>query len=187
MSLVFFPTHPLNSLDGLLLAFPFPPTISKFFNPIYWCDVLLGFLGLFLLFSLWLADTVDWLLVCASWLLLIFLILQPLYWPWYMLLPLTLALCASRGKTLLLAILLLVGSLFSYYCWLRELTWPGQALFILGFPCLAWGWYMFFTSTWELTLGKEEELTEVGQQDIQRPRPPWFSHPSWPSRPGKIR
>jgi hypothetical protein len=156
MSLVFFPTHPLNSLDGLLLAFPFPPTISKFFNPVYWCAVLLGFLGLFLLFSCWLADTIDWLLACASWLLLIFLILQPLYWPWYMLLPLALVLCSSRGKTLLLSILLLAGSLFSYYCWLRELIWPGQALLVLALPCLAWGWYMFFTSTWELTIGKDE-------------------------------
>jgi hypothetical protein len=187
LSLVFFPSHPVNSLDAMLLALPFPTTILKFFSPVYWCGVLLAFLGLFVLLSFWLADTVDWLLLCAGWLLLIFLIFQPLYWPWYMFLPLTLILCSAHGKTLLLVILLLAGALVSYYCWSRGLHWPGQGILVLGLPCLVWGWCMFFISTWKMTQRKADELAEVGEWAVQRPRPPWLSRPSWPSRPDKMR
>lgn len=187
MSLVFLPSHALNSLDSLLLSLPFLMAIAKLFNPVYWSEALLGFMGLFLLCSCWLADTVDGLLLCASWLLFIFLIFQPLYWPWYMLLPLTLVLCSAHGRTLLLAIFLLIGALFSYYCWSRVLDWDGQAILVLGLPCLLWGWCMLFLAAWQMMLRKEEALAEAYQQAAQRPRPPWLSRPSWSSRPDRIR
>jgi hypothetical protein len=187
LSLLFFPPHPLNSLDASLLALPFSQTILNFFNPVYWCAVLLGFLGLFLLLSFWLADTVDLLLLCGGWLLLIFFIFHPLYWPWYMFLPLALILCSAHGKTLMLAIFLLVGALVSYYCWSRGLYWQGQGMLVLGLPCLLWGWYMFLISTWKMTQRKAVALAETGEWTAHRPRAPWLSRPSWPSRPGKTR
>ncbi len=185
MALTFFPPHPLNSLDAMLLKLPLPQAILKLFNPVYWCSVLLGFLGLFLLFSFWLADTIDLLLVCASWVLLIFLTFQPLYWPWYVLLPLALILCSAHGKTLLLGIFLLIGALVNYYCWSSGLHWDGQAILVLGSPCLLWGWCMFFISTWKMTQ-RREELAMAQESGVQRPRSPWLSRPSWPSRPGKL-
>jgi hypothetical protein len=187
ISLLFFPPHPLNSLDASLLTLPFSKTILNFFNPVYWSAVLLGFLGLFLLLSFWLADTVDLLLLCAGWLLLIFFIFQPIYWPWYMFLPLALILCSAHGKTLMLAFFLLIGALVSYYCWSRGLYWQGQGLLVLGLPCLMWGWYMFLISTWKMTQRKAVELAEAREWTAQRPRSPWLSRPSWPSRPGKMR
>lgn len=186
LALLFFPAHAFNSLDSTLLSLPFPKPILSAFVPVYWCDVLLGVLGLFMLVSLWLADTIDWLLLCTGWLLLIFLIFQPLYWPWYVFLPLTLILCSAHGKTLLLAIFLLVGALVSYYCWSSELYWQGQGMLVLGLPCLMWGWCMFFISTWRMTQGKAVELAEASEWSARRPRPPWLSRPSWPSRPGKM-
>ena len=182
IALVFLPSHAQNSLESMLLALGVSSSISA-----YWPIVLLGFMGLFLLFSFWLADTVDWLLLCASWLVLIFLVFQPLYWPWYMILPLALVLCCVRSKTLLLTIFLLLGTLFSYYAWSRMLGWQGQALVVLGLPCLLWGWYIFLNSSWRMMRGNEEALAEAQQQVAQRPRSPWLSRPSWPSRPGRIR
>jgi hypothetical protein len=185
--LIFLPSHAQNSFDSMLRALPLSQAVLNIINPIYWGEVLLGFVGLFFLFIFWLADTVDWLLLSASWLLLIFVILLPVYWPWYMLLPLALVVCSAHSKTLLLAIFLLLGALLGYYYWFRDLTWQGQAIFVLGFPCLLWGWSVFFISTWQMRRAKEAALEEAQQQIARRPRPPWLSRPSWPSRQGRIR
>jgi hypothetical protein len=187
LSLVFLPSHALNSLDAMLLALPLPISTSNIFNPVVWSIILLSFMGLLLLFSFWLADTIALLLLCASWLLLIFLIFQPLYWPWYLLLPLALALCSMHGKTVLLTILLSIGALFSYYCWSRGLDWKVQGILVLGLPCLLWGWCIFLISTWRMMCGKQATLAEAREEAAQRPRSPWLSRPSWPSRTGKIR
>jgi hypothetical protein len=187
LALVFVPLHPLNSFDALLLDLSLPRNISTLFNPVYWSGALLGCIGLLLLFSFWLTDTVEWFLLCAGWLLLIFFILHPLYWPWFLLLPFAVVLCAAHGRTLLLAIFLLIGAFFSYYCWLRGFTWKEQGILTIGLPCLVWGWCVFLMSTWRMTRAKEKVLAETSQRLAQRPRPPWLSRPSWPSRQGKIR
>jgi len=187
LALVFFPLHPLNSFDAFLLDLPLSKTISTLLNPVYWSGALLGCIGLFLLFLFWLADTVEWFLLYVGWLLLFFFILHPLYWPWFLLLPLAVVLCSAHGRTLLLGIFLTIGAFFSYYCWSRGLTWKVQGILTIGLPCLVWGWCVFFMSTWKMTRAKEKVLAEASQQRALRPRPPWLSRPSWPSRQGKIR
>ena len=184
---VFLPLQALNSLDALLLGFSLPASLLHFFNPLYCSVAALVLVGLFLFFALWLTNTIDWLLLCMAWVFLLLLVLQPLYWSWYILVPLALVLCTTHEKTLLLGVFLLLGALVSYYCWLRALNWPGQVLLTVALPCLLWGWCMFFAVTWRMTRAQEEAIESARQEAVLRPRPPWLSRPSWPSRPARFK
>ena len=190
----FWPGSAVNSLDAALINLPVHllPAFSWLVVPQHWLLLAAITLGLLLLFGLWLIDTLEMALLFGSWMFLALFILFPAGWPWFLLIPLALALCCANGRTLLLAVLLLVGALVSYYCWLLNPIWQGQALLTIGLPVLLWGWLLFFTSTWQMTrAGNEPELPEAGQTALagksrqagRRRQGSGLSRPSLPSRP----
>lgn len=180
----FLPHSMLNSLDAAILTLPLsPPAIVQWMVlPQHWAMGALVLIGAFLLFSVWLVDTLALMLLCATWLALLLLLLEPVYWPWYLILPFTLALCSAHQRTQPLVMLLLFGALFSYYCWLWQPAWTGQAVVVIGLPFLLWGWLQCFAAIWHMTHDDEAEDKPV-KRGISRP--PWLSRPSWPSRVGR--
>ncbi len=171
----------VNSLDAALLHLSLSSTWLTI--PHNWSLCVLSLAGLFLLLGLWLADTLELVALFSSWLLLLLGVLLPTYWPEYLIAPLALSLCSTNGRTILLATLLSVASLLSYY-WLLTSTWTGQALVTLGLPLLLWGWILFFSSTWQTTHVQQEKkpIETRAQRFIDRSRPNWFSRPSRPGR-----
>ncbi len=185
----FLPGTAINSLDAAWRSLPIPvsPVILAAISPAHWAMVVLAFVGCVLLFALWFADTVELALLFSSWLLVLLLILMPIYWPWYVIPALALALCSTGRGARLLTVLLTMGALLSSFFLAGPASWSGQALLTVGLPFLLWGWLLFFTSTWQMT--RPEEAEEPEQQARRMPsfsRAPWLSHPSWPSRPGRI-
>lgn len=175
---IFLQDTSANSLDATLLNLP---TKSVWLvSPRHWSFVVLLIVGLLLLFGVWLADTLELVALFSSWVLLLLAVLLPIYWPWYLLLPFTLALCSTNPRTILLTILLLAASLLSYY-WSLTSVWPGQALASVGLPLLLWGWILFFSATWQMTHAQGEVKPEVVKPRASlRSRPSWFSRPSRP-------
>ena len=180
----FLPHSMLNSLDAAILTLPLslPVMMQWMVMPQHWAMGALVLIGIFLLFSVWLVDTLALMLLCASWLSLFLLLLEPVYWPWYLIPPLALTLCSAHQRTQQFVMLLLFGALFSYYCWLWQPAWTGQALVAVGLPFLLWGWLQCFASIWHMTHNDEAEDKPV-KRGISRP--PWLSRPSWPSRAGR--
>ncbi|GAC1423932.1 MAG: hypothetical protein PVS3B3_25420 [Ktedonobacteraceae bacterium] len=171
----------VNSIDAALLNLPVP--LAWLTSPHQWSFFVLSLASIFLLLGLWLADTLELVVLFSSWLLLILGVLLPIYWPWYIIAPLVLALCSTNRRTILLAMLLSVASLLSYY-WLLTSTWTGQALVTIGMPLLIWGWILFFSSTWRMTHVQEarKPVEARMQRFTDRSRPAWFSRPSRPGR-----
>jgi hypothetical protein len=149
----------INSLDAALLNLPvqMPGTLAWLLAPRHWSLLALAVVALFSLFSCWLSHTVKLFGLCLSWLFLLLLLLMPVYWPWYVLLPLALALCSTSRGTIQLAILLSLGGLFCYYFWLWQPVWAGQALLTVGFLFVVWGWVLFFSKTWQRKQREDEE------------------------------
>jgi len=172
---------PVNSLDAALLHLPVASAWLT--NPYHWSFFVLSLAGLLLLLGLWLANTLELVALFSGWLLLIFGVLLPIYWPWYLIAPLVLALCSTNRRTIVLTMLLAAASLLSYY-WLLASTWMGQAFVTIGMPLLIWGWILFFSSTWQMTHTQEEKkpIETRAQRFSDRSRPSWFSRPSRPSR-----
>lgn len=184
----FWLQNAINSLDAALLNLPMelPKLVAWAALPTHWMPGVLLIAGTFLLFSLWLANTLDLVLFCASWLLLLLLLLVPTYWPWYLIVPFTLALCAKNRGTTLLTVLLSLGALLCYYWWQLPTIWKGQALITIGVPFLLWGWIEFFSSTWRMTrptLPPAQKRPRGISNFTRRSRPSWLSRPTWPSRP----
>jgi hypothetical protein len=182
----FLPSSAANSLDYVLLHLPVPflPVISGLVAPVHWALFVLLIELVALLLAIWLADTLPLALLFSCWLLLIAVALMPIYWPWYVLPPLALALCAANRRTIELVVLLTVGALFSIWYWL--MPWPGQGLVTLALPLLVWGWMLFFISTWRMMHAAEAEKEEKSGK--RKRGLPSFSRPSWlsrPSRPGR--
>ena len=177
----FLQDTPVNSLNAALLHLPIGATWLT--SPRHWSFFVLGLAGLFLLLGLWLADSLELVVLFSGWLLLMFGVLLPMYWPWYLIAPLALALCSTNRRTILLTLLLSVTSLLSYY-WILTSTWTGQAFVTIGVPLLIWGWILFFSSTWQMTHGQEEKqpVEARRQRFSDRSRPNWFSRPSRPGR-----
>lgn len=178
---VFWQQSALNSLDAALLNLPvqFPSELAWLLAPAHWTLGVLAIVGIFLLFSLWFANTVELLALCASWLFLLLVMLQPIYWPWYVLMGLALALCSAHWNTLRLAVLLSLGALLCYYCWLWQPVWSGQALLTIGLPFILWGWVLFFTTTWSNV--RSNGTPQPAGRTRSAPRT-WFSRPSRPGR-----
>lgn len=177
----------INAVDAALLNLPIklPPLLSWLIAPHHWTLFALVAVGCLLLLGIWLADTIELVALFSSWIFLALLVLLPTYWPWYMILPLTLALCSANYRTIVLATFLMVGALFSYYFWLWQPVWSAQALVSIALPLVTWGWLLFFSATWEMTHAKEASPSQVSA--VQRAkglsRPSWTSKHEWPSRP----
>jgi hypothetical protein len=149
-------------------------------TPAHWAIGVLIVAGCFLLLSLWLAHTLELALFCTSWLVLLLILLLPMYWPWYIILPLALALCSANRGTVFLTVLLSLGALLCYYWWQYPNVWQGQALSTIGLPLVIWGWAEFFTSTWHMTrpvLPPETKKRRGISNFVRRSRPSWLSRP----------
>lgn len=149
----FWQKQSINSLNTALLNLPIhlPTKLLWLLAAQNWSLLALMTLGSVLLFGLWFADTLELTLLVGSWLFLVAVLLQPIYWPWYVLLPLALAQCAAHRGTIILSWLLMLGALASYYCWQQNPVWPGQGLVTTGLPLLMWGWMLFILSLRYLT------------------------------------
>jgi hypothetical protein len=192
----FWPGSAINSLDAALINLPIRPlpAFSWLFAPHHWILFAAIAVGPILLFGIWLIDSLELVLLFASWVFLALFVLFPTCWPWLLLVPMALTLCSANGRTLLLVVLLLFGALFSYYYGLWQPVWQGQALLTIGLPVLLWGWVLFFTSTWHMTRAGEDKgqddpsavigVRKAGQiKGLSRPGwPAWASRPSWPGR-----
>ena len=181
----------INSLDATIanLSIPFPSFVTWLVMPQHWTIFPAIAVGILLLFGLWLADTLELVVLFSSWLFLALLVLLPINWPQYVLLPLALALCVASYRTILLAILLTLGAALSYYFWLWRPIWVGQALLTGGLPLLLWGWTLFFTSTWQMTHPETEESEQSAKgspsgmlRSLGFSRPSWPTRASWPTR-----
>jgi hypothetical protein len=185
----FIEGNAVHSLDAAILYLPmgFPVFLSWLSTPYHW-TILAGItMGILLLFGLWLADTLELVLLFSSWIFLGLTILLPVHWPWFMLLPLALAIVSTGRYTILLAILLTMGAVFEYYFLLWSHVWPNLGLVTIGLPLLIWGWTLFFTATWLMARPKEtEQQTSSSIQNFRFSRPTFSSRPSWPGRKKRI-
>ncbi len=192
----FWPASAINSLDAALINLPVHPlpAFAWLFAPHHWILFAAIAVGLILLTGVWLIDSLELALLFSSWVLLALFVLFPSSWPWLLLVPFALTLCAGNGRTLLLAIFLLFGALFGFYYGLRQPLWQGQALLTIGLPVLLWGWLLFFTSTWQMARAGEEQAEANVAAGRRKPgpikglsRPGWQTWPSRPSWPGRRR
>ena len=176
----FLQGNAVNSLDAAILYLPmgFPVFLSWLSAPIHW-TILAGIaVGSLLLFGLWLAKTLEFVLLFSSWIFLVLTVLIPVHWPEFMLLPLALAIVSASRRTILLAMLLTMGAILEYYFLLWPKVWPNLALVTIGLPLLIWAWMLFFTATWYMTRQKD-----TGQPPSKSIKGFRFSRPSFPSRP----
>ena len=185
----FLEGNAVNSLDAAILYLPmgFPLFLSWLSAPYHW-TILAGItIASLLLFGLWLADTLELVLLFSSWIFLGLTVLLPVHWPWFMLLPLVLAIVSTSRYTVLLAILLTMGAALEYYFLLWPKVWPNLALVTIGLPLLIWGWTLFFTATWLMVRPKEtEQQLSKSIQNFRFSRPSFPSRPSWPGRRRQI-
>jgi hypothetical protein len=145
---VFWQKSAINSLNAVVLVLPLhlPAKVMAYVQPAFWSLVVLGILTCYLLFVLWVTDTLNLVIFCGGWFLLFWLVLMPVYWPWYLLVPLFFALCAGSRKLTLCAVLLTGGALLCFALWQLPQALPVEGLFTIGIPCLLWGWSLFFTA-----------------------------------------
>ncbi|GCE18371.1 hypothetical protein [Dictyobacter kobayashii] len=185
---VFWQESAVNSLNAAVLSMPvhLPANLYQWVVPNKWSEAALIIMGLYVFIAIWFLNTFEALLQWSGGLLLLWIVLQPVCWPWYLILPLVVIGCSTNRKEILLMILLLIGALISYYFWQWSHVWEGQALVTIGVPCLIWGWALFFYSTWQMVHGDWRGGGQAIDED-SRPqklrRPPWFSRPNWSSRP----
>lgn len=185
----FIEGNALHSLDAAILYLPmgFPLFLSWLVAPSLW-TILAGItIGSLLLFGLWLADTLELFLLFSSWIFLALTVMLPVHWPWFILLPLALAIISTSQYTILLAILLTIGAVLEYYFLLWLKVWPNLALVTIGLPLLIWGWTLFFTATWLMARPKEtEQQLPKATKNFRFSRPSFLSRPSWPDRRKQI-
>jgi hypothetical protein len=185
LRLAFVPGAALNSLAAAFqhLRFSNSPAIVWLAAPLTWAILAVLVAVCLLLLGVWLAETLEFALLFAAWIFLAVLLISPSYLAWYALLPLALAICSSHARTTLLALLLAMGALLSYYFNLPASPWEGQGLVTIGLPVLIWGWSLFFASTWRMSRANAGLSTQSsGQLPAVRPRGSRFSRPSWPGR-----
>jgi hypothetical protein len=155
----FLEGNAVHSLDAAIVYLPmgFPLFLSWLSAPNHWM-ILVGItIGSLLLFGLWLVETLELVLLFSSWIFLGLAVLLPVHWPWFVLLPLALAIVSTSRYTILLAILLTLGATLEYYFLLWPKVWPNLALVTIGLPLLIWGWTLYFTATWLMARPKETE------------------------------
>jgi hypothetical protein len=181
----FFPDTAINSLDAAIQHLQLNAHATAWIAaPLTWNILTAIVAGSLVLLGIWLIDNLELALLFAGWATLAIFALSPQYWPWGVLLPLTLAICSSSGRTVLLAFLLTAGAALSYFFWLGQDVWAGQALVTIGLPLVIWGWGFFFTSTWRMTRGSNSEQVPAVKTGGGRrlSRPSWPGRPTWPGR-----
>ncbi|GCE04525.1 hypothetical protein [Dictyobacter aurantiacus] len=180
---IFWQRYAINSIDAAVLGMPvhLPPAMRGWFQAPNWSLAALLIMCLYVFVAIWFTDTFEALLQWSGGLLLLWIFLQPIYWPWYLMLPLIIISITSSRREILVMVLLLMGALVCYYFWQWSWVWEGQALITIGAPCLIWGWAIFFYATWQMTHGDPPIDEDSRPQKLQRP--PWFSRPNWTSRP----
>jgi len=181
----FLPDNAINSLDAALINLPMRlPVLSWIAAPHHWVILVALTVGILLLLGLWLADTLELVLLFSSWIFLAMVALLPINWPWYMLLPLALAIVSASRRTILLAMLLTLGATLEYYFLLWPQVWPSLALVTIGLPLVIWGWTLFFASTWLMTRPdvELEQPPVKATKGFSFSRPSWSSRPPWPAR-----
>lgn len=178
----FLPATAINSLNAAIQHLQLNArAIAWIASPLTWNILALVVAVSLLLLGIWLVENLELTLLFACWVLLAIFALAPQNWPWDVLLLLTLAICSNSARTILLAFLLTTGAALSYYFWLGQAAWPGQALVTIGLPLVIWGWWLFLASTWRMTRGPSSgQLPAVAVKTTGRPR---LSRPSWPGRP----
>jgi hypothetical protein len=176
----FFPATAINSLAAAIQHLRLSaPILAWIGAPLTWNILTALVAGSLLLLGIWLVDKLELALLFAAWVVLASFTLSPQSWPWGVLLPLTLAICSSSSRTILLALLLTFGAALSYLFWLAQDVWAGQALVSIGLPLLIWGWSIFISSTWRMTRGSNSAPVPA----VKASRGPRLSRPSWPGRP----
>ena len=165
----FLPATAINSLDASLLHLPIASHVQWIIAPHRWSLLTLGIATFFLLLGILLADTLELVLLFSSWILLTLVFLSPVYWPWYALGPVAIALSSTHRRTILLAILLTAGAVASYYALLRT-SWTGLALVTIGVPLILWGWILFFSATWQMMSERieRERVTSRTSRQVRR-------------------
>ncbi|HTI13942.1 MAG TPA: hypothetical protein VL461_05140 [Dictyobacter sp.] len=182
----FRPAIAFHSFDAAILNLPIKQIsmVSWLFTPLHWGIFTLIILLIGFLFAFWFADTVETTIICASWLLLLWTVLQAVYCPWFILIPFALTLCSTRLAPILCALLLGVGALASYYLLQVQIDWSEQGLITISIPFLCWGWMLFFILLWQWIQGWNKAPAEDSRPQ-HLIRPPWLSRPSvWSSRFG---
>lgn len=187
---VFLPDAATNSLDASLLNLPIAPRVSWLLAPHSWSLLALSLMTLFLLLGFLLADSLQLIMLFSCWVLVALVFLTPDYWPWYAIGPVALAICSAHRRTLLLVIMLTVGTLLSFY-FLLATSWAGQALVTIGLPLILWGWVLFFSVTWQMFSERTERERKMERmQGVQVRRSSGFSRPPFStlySRPTRSR
>ncbi len=181
----FLQNSAVNSLDAAILHLPtgFPPFLSWIAVPQRWTILAAIAVGSLLVFGLWLADTLEMVLLFSSWIFLALAVLLPVHWPWFMLLPLALAIVSASRRTTLLAMLLTMGAVLEYYFLLWPKPWSDLALVTIGVPLLVWGWALFFIATWHMTRREDtEQPLPKSLKGFSFSRPALLSRPSRPGR-----
>jgi hypothetical protein len=180
----FLQDHATNSMDAAILHLPagFQPLLSWIAAPLHWIILAAVIVASIEVFGLWLAETVELVLLLSSWIFLTLAVLLPVYWPWSLLLPLGLAIVSAGNRTTILTMLLTIGAAVAYYFLLWPSVWPEMALVTIGLPLIVWGWALFFTATWAMTRQEDTEQALPKSTSIKGFS---FSRPSFPSRPGR--
>ncbi len=187
---VFWQSSSVNSLDAAVLGLPvrLPNNISWLFQAHIWSAATLAIVLFYLFIALWLANTFERLLQCCGWALLLWIVLQPEYWPWYLIVPFVFVLSSSNRRQGFGAVLLLLGALLCYYFWQWSDAWSGMGLVVIGVPILLWGWGIFFYASWQMVITRHEEpQLDEDSQTTQFIDPPWSSHPSRYARASRTR
>jgi hypothetical protein len=171
----FWPSMALNSLEAALLSLPngVAGAVAGLLAPHLWIVLVLACVAIAMLFSLRFVDTFTRLALLGYWMISLLVLLQPVYWPWLLFLPLLLALCSGDLIAILCVLFLNVGAAITYYLWLQTIVWPQQGLLTIGLPFVAWGWLAILIIFWQglraQRRAKRRSVTE--RQSIQLLQP----------------
>jgi hypothetical protein len=171
----FWPSMALNSLEAALLSLP--NNIGSAFlwplSPHVWMLFLLAIIAFVLLISLRLVDVSTRVALLGYWIVSLLTLLQPVFWPWLLFLPLVLALYSGDLVAILCVILLNVGAVLPLYLWLVSIDWPQQGLLAIGLPFVIWGWVALFIMIWRmLRMGRRDRRRlATERQSIQLLQP----------------
>ncbi|GHO44023.1 hypothetical protein [Ktedonospora formicarum] len=152
-------------------------------QPGLWAMIELVALAFWLFIGLWLTQGLDLMVTWAGWLLVLLACLYAFYQPEALLVPLALILCAGHRWSVLLLLLLEIGSLSCDYYWLHQPTWEALGLLGVGLPILLWGWIVCIQSAWKMVRARAIPEEPVKARRGLSRFSSHFSRPSWLTKP----